>query len=132
MGRLPSIKNLKTEDYLEQKSWIGKLLAPLNQFMQVVYSTLNGGIEFGTNIRSQVTEVTYEVGVTSFPIRFQSSIGKPQGLLVVNVVDISDTPTTLSAAVFPDWSYVQGMVHINALVGLSTAGKKYRLTVISL
>ena len=130
MGRLPSLKNLKTEDYPKQKSWIGKLLQPMNQFIQQVYSTLNGNVEFDSNIRSQIKRITVDTTDIDYPVKFQSTLGvKAQGLLVIDVRDLSSNPTSLTNSVFIDFEDKNRVIHLNKIIGLN-ANTRYELTLL--
>lgn len=128
--RLPSLKNLKVEDFNSQKSWIGKLLSPLNQFMIQVYTALNGNLEFGVNVKGQVKTLTIDTDTVSYPVRFQTTFNtKPQGLWIINVRDLSGNPTTLTNAVFVDWTWKNNEIQINSFIGLP-ASTKFEITLI--
>lgn len=128
MGRLPSIKNIKTEDFQDQRGWINKLLSPLNQFILTVYNTLNANVEFESNIKSKIQTLVIQnssaidYDTLKIPISF-----KPQGVQIINIVNKTDT-TTLTSAVGIEWIYNgQGQVFITNLVGL-VSSKKYHIT----
>lgn len=127
MARLPAIKTLQIEDFPSQKSWIGKMLVPLNQFMGSVYNSLNGSLELGVNIRAQVQTIEFIEGTTDLPFRFQSTIGRPRMVLIGEAADVSDTPSALTAAPFAVWSFSNGQVVLDDLIGLNS-GQTYRLT----
>ena len=129
MARLPPIKSLQIEDFQDQKSWIGKLLIPLNQFMTTIYNTLNGSLEFGSNIRGQIHTINFIEGTTELPLRFRSTFGRPQGVLIVNLVDVSDAPATITDAPYADWSFSGDQFVIRNILGLQS-GKKYRITLL--
>lgn len=126
MSRLPALKSLKTEDFpKDQQGWIPRLLQPLNQFMLTVYQLLNGNLQFGNNIRAQIQEFTFE----GSEVRFQSEIGRPQGLVLISIQDISASPTAITAACQPLWTYQGTQVVIQDVLGVSS-GQKYRIRVL--
>lgn len=129
MSRLPSLKRLSVEQYPSEKKWIGRLFSSLNSFFTQVYLTLNGNIEFGSNIKAQIKEFTFDVDNTPYPVKFVSDIGKPQGLVVISVSEIAGNPSPVTSAVYIDWSYSSGFVYINNITGLS-ASKKYLVRVL--
>lgn len=130
MARLPAIKRLTTEDFKDQTSWIGKLLAPLNDFMSSVAGALNRGLTFTDNFAAQVKELEFTVDANTYPLKFLCTLStKPVGLWIVKAEHAANTPSTLTTAVWADWSYVNGQVLINSFSGL-TPGQKYRICVI--
>ena len=97
--------------------------------MTEVVAALNKGITFGENMNCQISTVTATGAVTFTPVEFKSTIGRPTGLVLLNQLDTSDTPTTNSAAVGLDWSYdfASGLITLNNVPGL-TVGVTYNLT----
>lgn len=131
MGRIPTLKRLITEDFKDQKSWIGKLLQPLNQFLETVNASLDHGLTFEDNIASEIKTLTFRNDTGVFPLKFLSKLGKkPKGLWVINAVDLEDAPSTLTTAVYADWGYNQdGQIQINNFSGLTSA-RNYAITLI--
>jgi hypothetical protein len=130
MARIPPIKRLTTEDFKDQTSWIGKLLTPLNDFMSSTVASLNRGLTFTDNFAAQVKTLTFTVDANTYPIKFLcTTAAKPIGLWVVSAREVSSNPSTLTTAVFADWSYSNGQVVINNFSGL-TSGLKYDVCVI--
>lgn len=120
MASLPPIKRITAEDFQDQKSWIAKLLQPLNSFFDSVYTALNKNLTFGENFRAMVRTVTVDNTLTSFtPIRIASTIGRPAGLWVVGFADKAGQPQTISPAVSVDWGYENGTIIINKVAGLT-------------
>ena len=54
MSRLPQIRRLLVEDFLEQKDWITKLFTPLNTFMDGVVSVMNRSITLKDNCAADI------------------------------------------------------------------------------
>ncbi len=132
MARIPPIKRLTTEDFKDQTSWIGKLIQPLNEFMSSVSLALTRGLTFSENMAAQVKDVKVTHAASAYPLKFLYDLSsKPQGALVVRVVEVSDTPSVLSNAVYADWDYRDGQVIINNFTGL-TNGNTYNVRVIIL
>ena len=133
MARLPAINRLVMEDFPSEKSWIAKLLNPLNTFMTEMISALNRNLTFSENMFSQIITVK-AIGAASFaPVYFKSTIGRPIGMLVIKQLDAASNPTTNSAAIGLDWSYdfSTELVTINAIPGLVN-GITYNITLLSI
>jgi hypothetical protein len=121
MAGLPPVKRLVQEDFASQKSWIGLLLGPLNDFMTAVYNGLNRGLTFGENMKAQVKTLTVDNTQPTFtPIEFTSTIGRPAALWVVKIEDRAGAPQVVRAPVTVDWSYSNGLVYINNVSGLTS------------
>lgn len=128
--QLPPIKRLIVEDYPSQKSWIDRLLYPLNQFLTSISTGLQNGITFQENLLSQIQTVTLNNNTAELPILFKWNFQvKPQGLLLVNIQDVSTTPQPFSSAVFPTWTYLDQskQFRISSISGL-VANQRYTLT----
>lgn len=129
MSRLPTHKNIQIENFpSEHKKWVSLLLGPVNQFFGVIYSALNGNLEFGINIKSQIFEFTHDVDNGELPIKFQSNIGRPQGVVILKVANLTDE-TTLTVAPFIEWDFIQNQVRLNNIIGLP-AGKKFQISIL--
>jgi hypothetical protein len=131
MARLPNIKRLLTEDFREQNTWIGKLLQPLNQFMESVTTAFNKGLTVTENLDAQVASVTLTEGRVDAdtPVFFKSTCrGTPKGVLVSNALDVDNKGFTGPVSVI--WSYVpdEKQVKITHVYGLAASGGKYTLT----
>lgn len=132
--RLPPIKKLIIEDYPSQKSWIDRLIYPLNQFMTAISSGLQNGLTFEENITSQVYTVEFNNNTAEFPILFTFKFqSKPFGLFIVNIQDVTRIPLPFASAVFPTWTFLDQtrQIRISAISGL-VANQRYSLTVIAL
>lgn len=130
MARIPPLKRLTTEDFKEQSSWISSLLSPLNDFMSSVVGALNKGLTFTDNMSAQVKELEFTHTADAYPVKFLSTLtAKPVGLWVVSAVEVAASPSTITSAVWADWSFQNGQVYINNFSGL-TSGRKYRICVI--
>ena len=135
MSKLPQIKRLAIEDFADQKSWIGKLLSPLNQFMDAVFQALNNQLTFSDNL-SAIVKVISVPGLptgTPYPIYFSWPLkAKPVGVWVVSAMEPSGVHSTFAAAVAVDWQYTErNQVQINSFPGLSTT-TAYNVTIVAI
>ncbi len=61
-------KRFQVEDFdNEQKSWIGKLLGPLNSYTEQVVQAVNQGLTLSDNLKAQVSDVNVIVS-QAYPI----------------------------------------------------------------
>lgn len=130
MAKLPPVQRLVTEDFSDQKKWIGKLLSPINQFMESIYQSLNRGLTLKDNLAADVLETQLE-GV--FPAKIAWTLkSKPVAVLVGQVELVSGATVSLSSAVGIRWSYNgQGVLQIDQVLGITpSATAKYRLTLV--
>ena len=126
MGKLPSIKNLIIEDFPDQKSWIQKLIYPINAFMEMVFLNLNKGLTFNENMLAFTKEVPF-IGGSSASFKNIMKV-RPVGLWIIDARQADDYNAILSSALYADWTYNQNNeIVINNISGL-TAGKKYIIT----
>lgn len=133
MSKLPSFSRLTLEDFGSEKSWIGKLISPLNAFMTEIVSAFSNGLTFSENLSAVVKTVYVPAGSTSFPIYFAWTLkSKPIGLWVVSAYEASGTHTNFTAAVSADWEYTtDGKVKINGFPSLPTS-TAYNVTVVAI
>lgn len=125
MSKIPLIKRLMREDYPDQKSWIERLIAPLNTFMETVSAAMDRNLTFSDNLDCQIVTVTVTTGSeTVFSVKTRA---KPNGLLVWKVTTMSGSDPT--AAPFPMWQYIAGSnsIKVTSWLGLSP-GSKYQIT----
>lgn len=120
MALLPAIKRFLTEDFPEQKDWIGKLFYPLNLILTTLSSALSNGITLGENVFSQVTtqSVTGASPTVSFLYKFSPRI--PIGVTIFSIVQ-SNTAAVVVAATSCTWTISSGMIMVS-VQGLDAAG----------
>lgn len=133
MSKLPAFNRLALEDFPSEKSWIGKLLSPLNSFMTAVVAAMSNGLTFSENLSAVVRTITVPAGSATYPIYFTWTLkSKPVGLWVVSVYEVTASHTTLTSAVSADWEYTSdGKVKINGFPSLPT-GADYNVTIIAI
>ncbi|MBK7497365.1 MAG: hypothetical protein IPI28_18920 [Candidatus Omnitrophica bacterium] len=130
--KLPTYKRISREDIAEAPDWIGRLIYPINQVFETVYSTLNRNITFADNILSFqksvqfTTKATYSSGgwdEISFPIPDTFRV-KVSGVLMLSGRPTDDsliTSTNIGAVI---WSENNRNVLINFIGGLQDS-KEY-------
>lgn len=62
--KLPTIKKIMREDLKNAPDWVGRLIDPVNSFMESVYTALNKNITLYDNISSFIKEITYRTPST--------------------------------------------------------------------
>ena len=131
MSRIPPLKRLAREDFPEQKSWIGKLLSPINEFFNLVSSALDESLTFDDNFNAQTKDISFIKTATypslDTPVSFASTVkGKPIGVLIINAVEDKDNPQPLVNAVTLSWTFAENTVKITGITGL-TNDEKYAI-----
>lgn len=132
MAKLPTIKRLLQEDFKDQSSWIGRLLSPLNQFLEAVTSSLNKGLTFSDNHAAEIRTVTLD---GNFPVRVSLSSLRARPSLVWKArLERQDGQAVVLATAFDfTWSYQSegNGISIDSVVGITpTASTKYLLTLV--
>lgn len=120
MAQLPVIKRLVTEDFPEQKGWIGTLFDPLNQVLSLLSSAFANGFTLQQNLMTQVKTLSIDgsAPTISFPYLFSPQI--PIGVTVIDVAQ-TNTATVVVAAVGCTWSISSGLI-TTTVQGLDAAG----------
>jgi hypothetical protein len=130
VSRLPPVQRLSLEDFPDQKKWLGKLLSPINQFMESVYQSLNQGLTVKENMAGTLLEVILE---GSMPAKAAWSLkSKPVAVLLGQVERTDGTTITLSSAIGIRWSYNgEGTLQIDQITGITpSSSAKVRVTLI--
>ena len=124
MAKLNS-QRFTVESFKEQEKWISPLLAGLNQFFGEIIQSYGNNLTVEENLSQEIKELKFVNQTANFPIKFRAKIQQsPKCLYVGYVYNQTDDTSTLSAAPYINWTYVNGDVHINSIVGL-TANKTY-------
>jgi len=113
---------LKVEEFPQEfRSWLTKLVGPVNDFLNQVTLILNQGITFADNVVGvdHLYTFTYTSDAVNFPLNFQwTSLQKPLALTVVSALE-DNNPVIIAVS----WSYTQaGAVALNSAVKLTAAG----------
>lgn len=128
MAKLPGLKRLMLEDFPEQKGWIGKLLDPLNLFMEQVYSALSRNLTIAENMNQAVLTVRVKEGVatptTPYYVK-NTTKSKPLGVVITNSTD--EDQSGYSGPLGLLWEYVDSsnQIKINTIYGLKTSSGTY-------
>lgn len=136
MARIPTTKRFIVEEFKEQKSWIEKLLGPLNDFILNVNNAFNNNLTFRENLQAQITDVTIQTDAAAalaFDYTFKNTMkGKPIGVWIVNIQEQANNPTPLVGdGVFVQWSVGDGQIIINQITGLDVS-KEYVVTFVAI
>jgi hypothetical protein len=124
--KLTNVRRLLAEDFPDQK-WIGKLLQPLNQFIENVTQALTKNLTVADNLDQQISEVTFTGNAS---VQFKAALRtRPRGVVVSDVQTVTGTAPT--AAVQPaSWSYnsADQTITISSWHGGLHSSSKYRVT----
>jgi len=134
MSKLPQVRRLMVEDFIEQKDWIANLFTPLNIFMEQTYQVLNRGINLKDNIQGDIQTVTIGfIPTVAAPLTLAWSLPtKPQAIHVGQVTRKDKADFTLTAAVQVQWKYDSkvGLRLVNVVGITPTNASQYDLTLI--
>lgn len=128
MARISATQRLIVEDFPEQKDWIGGLLDPINEFITKTLQTVNGGIEFSSNIIGLEKEFdfVYVSESVTFPQSFSWSLGKkPNSLIVVAASEnVPSSNRNFSPIILcASWQLnAKNAVELSSAVKITTAG----------
>lgn len=132
MAKIPPLRRIVAEDFpSDVQKWAGKLLQPLNLFLESVTTALNNNLRFGENFDG----VVKSLDVSSFPASFKwTRTAKPIGLWIVQCKETSGVHANFTTALFADWQYTQdGQIQILNIPGIvPTAANKYTVTMIAI
>lgn len=118
---IPQLKRLITEDFISQKSWIDKLIQPLNNFFEGISSALSKGLTITDNFDGEVR--SFET-VDFYPIKLAwTRKNRPKAVWVVDWSAKSGATPTITAAVQVQWSNASdGSLQIDKVVGITPTG----------
>lgn len=106
------------EDFKDQ-SWIGKLLSPLNSFIESVYALTQNNVSIEDNLFQEIKEIKFVNNAANFPLKFQTKFNKlPKSVLCIYCV--ATDGTTSSAQPWATWSYSNSQIQIDSLTSLTT------------
>jgi hypothetical protein len=113
VSKLPQIRRLLVEDFLDQKSWISKLFTPINNFMESVQTIFSRGITINDNMAGSVQSVVFNSRPTvavPMPLKWDLNV-KPTAVIVGNVQrkDLADWFCTYTVGVQWKWDVNQGL-----------------------
>jgi len=126
MAKLPPIQRLSQEDFTDAPPWLERLLSPINQFFEQIYTTLNKNLTFGDNISSQIRDLEFKTTANYSStnewtvLEFESGLKtKVKGVLLaqIQVKSASYVPIVDSVSLF--WREESGSVKITFISGLN-------------
>lgn len=128
--KFSTTKTIVLEEFpAEVRSWLTKLINPLNQFLEQVYKTLVNGITLRDNMKSQVSDI--KIGVQqAYPIKLAWNLNeKPTACLLGAMAEDVSAFSPLPLHSF-QWVFNQGQIEIY-FTGLDT-NKAYKATIVTL
>lgn len=116
---IPTQTTIRTEDFTDQKEWIGRLLTPINRFLLSVTSAINGNVTLGDNIPCQTQSVSFTSnGTSDFPKTFKWNLSvAPTELRVCSALENGSAITVGFA-----WSYANGQITLSTIFKISSSG----------
>jgi hypothetical protein len=135
MAQIPQIQRLQTEDFQDQKKWIGKLFQPINTFMELVVSAFDRNLTLTENVAADILYPVFTsvpTATTPLPWSWRLKV-PPLALIVGNVESTVGSDFAALAAVQIQWTYsATNGLQITNLVGITpTTNSPYRLTLIA-
>jgi len=127
MAKLPPSQKISLEDFPDQTEWIGRLIEPINTFVERLSSVLNKGISINDNMAGAI--LTVELN-GSWPVKVAWNLSqRPLTAIVGNVYLSTGATFVLSAAVQVQWQFNQsGQLQIDGVTGITpTSGAKYKV-----
>jgi hypothetical protein len=135
--RIKTTNKLSIEDIPpEQRTWVNKIITPINDFLSQSIKLLNDGLSFPDNFIGQehLFDFVYQSNALTFPIGFLWTKGAPPKALEV----CSATEDQAAIAVAASWQYTQDrQVQLTHVVKFTTApavsllsvGERYKIRV---
>lgn len=129
MSLLPSQKRMNVDDFPQQKTWIGRLLAPINEFMASVVTGLNRSLTFNQNLLAFTK--TIEVVGGEYPVKIPNNLPNkthPVGAWKIGAYQKSEPLIAIGTAIDFEWYFNGSEIVIKNITGL-TAGTRYNLII---
>lgn len=115
-------QKFSVEQFQDQKDWIGKLFAPLNNFISQVYAGMNNQLTVSDNLYMEFKSVTFVNETGNFPIRFKTRWNKYPEMIVVGTC-LDSLGGAPSEHPLLTWTFSDQNVIISAISGLTTSSK---------
>jgi len=128
MSKISSSKKLILEDLpAEQRSWMKKVIEPLNRFLEQTYFALVNGLTIRDNLKAQISDSTVEINQV-YPVKIAWTLNeRPSAVLVALIQD--DLGSAIPAYSMT-WTIDSGVLKLT-FNGL-TATNKYNLKILGL
>ena len=117
---------IRREDVPEAPEWLNKIIDPINSFFEDINKLVNKNISNSDNINCEIKEFT--LSTTDFPYDFNTKL-IPQLVTIGFIEQVADYHVALSAAITLDWTYQNGVITIENIIGLTAGKYKIRLKV---
>jgi hypothetical protein len=130
MAKFNSVKKIDISDMPEeQRSWIGKLLEPINQFMTQTSTALSNGLVLADNSRS--VKITATIAANqAYPMQYNlKALKEKPSMVLIGSLKTTDG-TSITAAFSLVWTYNDGILSYT-LLGLS-ASSKYEISLLAI
>jgi hypothetical protein len=135
VSKLPQIRRLVLEDFMEQKSWIARLFLPLNTFMESVVTALNKNLTITENFNGEVKVVTLtSVPTAANPLKVAYNLkAAPVSIHIGQVSRFDGAAFALTVAPAIQWIWTSSGLEITNLLGIvPTSAVRYDLTLVIL
>jgi hypothetical protein len=130
--KLPQQRRILVEEFQQQKSWIAKLILPINKFFEDILRGLNKGITIFENMDGEVIEVETS-GTYPIDIRWTRP-APPKICFLGRCTRVDGESETFTDPLYLDWEYTaSGSFRIKGIPGLSASeSDKYNLVLVCL
>jgi len=120
-----SSQKFSVEQFQDQKDWISKLFAPLNNFISQVYTGFSNQLSVSDNLFMEFKSYTFVYETTNLPLRLKTKFNKyPEMVLIGKCEDSSGGAPSVAPLI--TWAYEENNLIINSISGL-TASSKYTI-----
>jgi hypothetical protein len=128
MSKISSTKKIIVEEFPnEVRSWLKKLIEPLNRFLEQVYYALVNGLTIRDNLKAQVKSVTVLANQT-YPLKTAWDLNeRPTAVLVAQITESTAGTVPVYSL---SWVYDNGTIELT-FVGLNSA-KKYNVLILGM
>lgn len=134
MAKLPSTKRILKEDIPDAPGWTTRIIGPLNQLIESVYSALNKNITFRDNIDSQIKELDFQTpsdystkGFNKLQFQRLTRV-RAEGVLVLQIFEKESNELVLEPVSIA-WSEANNEIRVVYITGLKP-DTKYRVSLL--
>lgn len=116
MTILTPFKRLLVEDFQTEKNWIGKLIVPLNDYLDNLSAAVKSNLSLRDNIAGQLNTLT----VTEIPFEYRwTRADRPLGLIVIAARDVNSA--AVGGLSLPAWTTTSsGNIQVTSMPTFST------------
>jgi hypothetical protein len=129
MAKISTTKKIVIEEFpKEVRSWVGKLIDPINRFFEQTYFALSKGITTADNLKAQRFDLIIEVNQT-FPMKVTWNLNERPTMLLIGQINEFNGVSSVGTHSM-EWTIDSGNILIT-FSGLSSS-KRYRATIIGI